>query len=46
LVKIPDSYFNIVKQVHAVGDVCNENMLLMSEKNVAIKTVLIVIQNV
>jgi hypothetical protein len=45
LVKIPDSYFNIVKQVHDLGDVFNENILLMNEKNVDIKTVLIVIQN-
>jgi hypothetical protein len=39
------SHFNIVKQVNALRDVYNENILLMSKRNVGIKTVLIVIQN-
>jgi hypothetical protein len=37
-------HFNIVKQVNALIDVYNENILLMSEKNVGIHPVLIVIQ--
>jgi len=37
------SHFNKGKQVNALGDIYNENILLMSKKNVDIKTVLIVI---
>jgi len=39
------SHFNI-KQVNTLGDICNENILLMSKGNVGKKkTALIVIQN-
>ena len=37
------SHFNI-KQ-NTLGDICNENILLMSKRNVGTKTVLIVTQN-
>jgi hypothetical protein len=36
--------FNI-KQVNTLGDICNENILLMNKRNVGTKTVLTVIQN-
>jgi len=38
------SHFNI-KQVNTLGDICNENIHLMSKGYVGRKTVLIVIQN-
>jgi len=38
------SHFNI-KQVNTLGDICNENILIMSKGNVGKKTALIVIQN-
>jgi hypothetical protein len=34
-----------IKQVNTLGDICNENILLMNKMNVGTKTVLIVIQN-
>jgi len=37
------SHFNI-KQVNTLGDICNENILVMSKGNVGKKTALIVIQ--
>jgi hypothetical protein len=39
------SHFNIFKQVDALRDVYSENILVISQNNVGIKTVLIVIQN-
>jgi TRAP-type uncharacterized transport system substrate-binding protein len=39
------SHFNTVKEVNALGDIYNENILLINKKNVDIKTVLIVIKN-
>jgi len=38
------SHFNI-KQVNALGDMCNENILLMNKRNVGTTAILIVIQN-
>ena len=37
-------HFNI-KQVNTLGDICNENILLMNKRNIGTKTVLTVVQN-
>jgi hypothetical protein len=34
-----------MKQVNTLGDICNENILLMSKRNVHTKTFLILIRN-
>ena len=38
------SHFNM-RQVNTLGDICNENILLMSKSNIRTETFLIVIRN-